>query len=224
MEVRLSVKSELQLLVYTIDTAKPDPSFICTPTPQLVAMSDPLTHWARPGIKPASSWILFRFFIYLFILLSRACRILNPLTEARDRTQVLRDTGWFLYSWATKGTLPHCDLHFSMTNDEYLFMCLPAVYMGSLVQYSFNFFASVAMGMFIFLLLSYKRFYIYKIQFPCQCMWRFFAMLLAWKFLDHGLNPSHSSDQGCCSENTRSLNCRATRELSASVSFEYIFS
>ena len=31
------------------------------PTPQLTAMPDPLTHWARPGIKSVSSWILVRF-------------------------------------------------------------------------------------------------------------------------------------------------------------------
>ena len=31
------------------------------PTLQLAAMLDPLTHWASPGIRPASSWILARF-------------------------------------------------------------------------------------------------------------------------------------------------------------------
>ena len=31
------------------------------PTPQLTAMPDPLTVWARPGIKPTSSWLLVRF-------------------------------------------------------------------------------------------------------------------------------------------------------------------
>ena len=31
------------------------------PTPQLPATLDPLTHWARPGIEPLSSWILVRF-------------------------------------------------------------------------------------------------------------------------------------------------------------------
>ena len=31
------------------------------PTPQLTAMLDPLTHWARPGIEPESSWTLIRF-------------------------------------------------------------------------------------------------------------------------------------------------------------------
>ena len=46
MEVpRLGVKSELQLLAYT--------------TAHSNARS--LTHWARPGIKPASSWILVGF-------------------------------------------------------------------------------------------------------------------------------------------------------------------
>ena len=29
--------------------------------PQLIAKPDPLTHWARPGIEPASSWMLVGF-------------------------------------------------------------------------------------------------------------------------------------------------------------------
>ena len=29
--------------------------------PQFMATLDPLTHWARPGIEPASFWILFGF-------------------------------------------------------------------------------------------------------------------------------------------------------------------
>ena len=33
------------------------------PTPQLMAMSNPLTHWARPGIEPAFSWIIIKFII-----------------------------------------------------------------------------------------------------------------------------------------------------------------
>ena len=32
------------------------------------------------------------------------CRILNPLNEARDRTQILMDTIWVRYCWATMGT------------------------------------------------------------------------------------------------------------------------
>ena len=31
------------------------------PTPQLMATPGSLTHWARPGIKPTSSWTLVRF-------------------------------------------------------------------------------------------------------------------------------------------------------------------
>ena len=34
------------------------------PTPQLMAMRDPLTHQVRPGIKPTSSWILVLFLTY----------------------------------------------------------------------------------------------------------------------------------------------------------------
>ena len=31
--------------------------------------------------------------------------ILNPVSEARDRTRILMDTSWFCYHWATTGTL-----------------------------------------------------------------------------------------------------------------------
>ena len=34
-----------------------------------------------------------------------------------------------------------------------------------------------------------------------------------WKFLDQGSNPCHSSDLGCCSDNTRSLTRCTPREL-----------
>ena len=34
-----------------------------------------------------------------------------------------------------------------------------------------------------------------------------------WKFLDQGLNPVHSSDPSCCSDNAESLTCCATRKL-----------
>ena len=57
---RLTVKLELQLLAYTTATA--------TEIPNLSLFCDlhhsnarSLTHWARSGIKPASSWMLVRF-------------------------------------------------------------------------------------------------------------------------------------------------------------------
>ena len=52
-------KLELQLPAYTIATAKRDPSLVCDNTAHGDART--LTHWERPGIEPASSWILFRF-------------------------------------------------------------------------------------------------------------------------------------------------------------------
>ena len=39
--------------------SRPEPHL--QPTPQLTAMPDPLTHWVRPGIRPASSGMLVRF-------------------------------------------------------------------------------------------------------------------------------------------------------------------
>ena len=61
MEVpRLGVELELQPLAYTTATATRDPSHICTLCHSL-GNARSLTHWVRPGIKPASSWILAGF-------------------------------------------------------------------------------------------------------------------------------------------------------------------
>ena len=35
------------------------------------------------------------------------CRILNPLSEARDRTCIIMDTSWVRHCWATTGTLEY---------------------------------------------------------------------------------------------------------------------
>ena len=70
MEVlRLGVKSELQLLVCTTVTAKPEPSSICS-----------LHHSSR------QPWIL------------------NPLSEARDKTRTLMVPGQIPFSCATTDT------------------------------------------------------------------------------------------------------------------------
>ena len=64
MEVlRLGVESELQLPAYATATAMP----YLRPMLQLVAMPDPLTHRARPGIEPTSSQTL--------------CQVPNPLSH-----------------------------------------------------------------------------------------------------------------------------------------------
>ena len=56
MEVpRLGVDMELQLPAYTTATAMPDSNT----TTQSNARS--LTHWARPGIEPTTSWLLVGF-------------------------------------------------------------------------------------------------------------------------------------------------------------------
>ena len=41
---------------------------------------------------------------------SRQCLILNPLSEARDRTCIVMDTSWVCYRCATMGTLKLTDL------------------------------------------------------------------------------------------------------------------
>ena len=54
---QVGVESEPWPPAYATVTATPDPSCICN-----TCLS--LTHWARPGIIPASSWILVGFLIH----------------------------------------------------------------------------------------------------------------------------------------------------------------
>ena len=64
MEVpRLGVELELQLTATATatSTATARSELHLRPTLQLMAMSDHLTHWARPRIEPVSSWILVGF-------------------------------------------------------------------------------------------------------------------------------------------------------------------
>ena len=61
MEVpRLVVKSELQLPATATVTATWDPGCICD-LHHSSWQCRSLTHWARPGIEPVSSWLLVRF-------------------------------------------------------------------------------------------------------------------------------------------------------------------
>ena len=57
---RLGVESELQLPTYATAIAMPDPSHICD-LHTAHGNARYLTHWLRPGIKPAASWVLVRF-------------------------------------------------------------------------------------------------------------------------------------------------------------------
>ena len=69
MEVpRWGVKSELPLLAYATATAIPDPTLICDLCCSLSNIGSSLIHWARPGIKPTSSW--------------RLRQVLNPLRHS----------------------------------------------------------------------------------------------------------------------------------------------
>ena len=55
---RLGVESELPLPAYITATAMPDPSWVCD---LCLSNAGSLTHWARPGIEPRSSWVLVGF-------------------------------------------------------------------------------------------------------------------------------------------------------------------
>ena len=57
---RLGVKSDLQPLAHTTTTEMPDPNQSATQT-TAHQNTGSLTRLARPGIEPASSWILVRF-------------------------------------------------------------------------------------------------------------------------------------------------------------------
>ena len=60
MEVsKLGDESELQLLAFTIATATPDPSHVSDLHWNLWQCQ--ILYWARPRIKPSSSWILIEF-------------------------------------------------------------------------------------------------------------------------------------------------------------------
>ena len=87
MEVpRLGVESELQLLAYATATATPDLSFIwdlhCS-----LQQHQSLTHRARPGIEPVSSWTL--------------CWILNLLSHSENSHGFLRKVVSYLYNLHT---------------------------------------------------------------------------------------------------------------------------
>ena len=71
---------------------RPEP--LLRPTPQLSATPDPLTHWARPGMKPTSLWILVGFLTHwvtmgtpwlLFFFPFRAAHVACRSSQARDR-------------------------------------------------------------------------------------------------------------------------------------------
>ena len=77
MEVpRLGVAWELQLPAYTTATATLDPSCILTYT-TAHGNNGSLTHWARPGIEPVSTWILVRF---VYTAPQQELLVLNVLT------------------------------------------------------------------------------------------------------------------------------------------------
>lgn len=59
---KLGVESELKLLAYAIAMATRDPRHICNPYTIAHGNTRSLTHWLRPGIKAASSWILVGLF------------------------------------------------------------------------------------------------------------------------------------------------------------------
>ena len=119
MEVpRLVVESELQLpagLHHSHSNARSEPPLRLTP--QLSAPSESFTHWARPGIEPASSWLLVGFLTteprwelplfcsYLFIFLFRAA--LAAHGSSRTRGQIGAEAADLHHSHSNVGSGPH---------------------------------------------------------------------------------------------------------------------
>ena len=78
---RLGVKLEMQLLAYATATAMPYPSCICN-LHHSSWQTRSLTHWARPRIKHASSWMLVRFPNHWTMTGTRCIGILKRLSSA----------------------------------------------------------------------------------------------------------------------------------------------
>ena len=118
MEVpRLGVQLELELLAYTTATTTPDPSHVFD-LHYTHGNAGSLTHWARPGIKPMSWWILVGFVTteppqeLLFLISwsrrfhSGAQRTLRPGIEP-ESSRILVG---FVSHWAMTGTPDWCSL------------------------------------------------------------------------------------------------------------------
>ena len=111
---RLGVKSELQLLAYTIATAMQDPRCTCA-LHHSYGNARSLIHSARPGIEPASSWMLVGFLtaepqwelLYVDFLMMA----------------ILGGVRWCLI-------VVLCCISLIISNVEYLFMCFLAVSMS----------------------------------------------------------------------------------------------
>ena len=100
MEVlRLGVKSELQVLAYTIATTTWDPNYVC----DLHCNARSLTHWVRPGIKPATSWLLVGFvstvpqWELLFCFLRNRCYIFHRSCTSFHSHHNCRRVPFFLH-------------------------------------------------------------------------------------------------------------------------------
>ena len=94
---RLEVELELQLLAYATSTG--DQAGSATYTTAHLHHAGSLTHWARPGMELASSWILVGF---ITAEPQGNAQVLNPLCQAGDQTggsteasQIINPLQWF---------------------------------------------------------------------------------------------------------------------------------
>jgi len=94
MEVpRLEVQSELQLPAYTTATPTWDPTVSVTYT-TTHGSAGSLTHWVRPGIEPATSWLLVRF-----VSAVPQGELLQPDSQPATPQQELSEPTSYLLSW-----------------------------------------------------------------------------------------------------------------------------
>ena len=68
------------------------------PIPQLMAMTDLLTHWVRPGIKPSSSWILVGFLTQWTRRGTSHCLFISCYTFGFHILAVRNNAAWNIYA------------------------------------------------------------------------------------------------------------------------------
>ena len=119
MEVpRLGVESELQLQVYAIVTGSE--LHLWPATTAAFGIAGPLTHWARPGIKPSSSQIL----CWVFNLLSHNGNSLRLVLKPLVKSPNLKYPDCFSNAMYPKG------LFFSLSQLKLSFKAWPPSYLS----------------------------------------------------------------------------------------------